>query len=532
MPRRKKVQPIIKNESKLTVAIYCRVSTQEQGDSGLSLTHQEKRCKSFCTAKDWEIYKSYIDIASAGSLDRPELNALLEDASNSKFDIVVALRLDRVSRVPRDFYNLAENLNEYNISISTVDNDVDTTTVQGRMLLGVLLQFAAFEREINSERTKAAIHQKALKGEHRGGKPVLGYNLIEKKLILNQEEAELVKQIFQEYINGKGPSEIAKGLNRKDIKTKLHKTKKGIITGGKKFTRNHIHNILTNPIYTGQIYANGELYPGIHKEIISKSDFKKADEMISVNAKAKNLGQSRRGRLLLNGLIKCSHCNSYMTTRAGTGRGKTYYYYVCTKQVHKGAKACKSSQVKAEDVESLVIDIIKKMAQEQTYLEDTLAIISKDSQEEISIYQKQLNEISAKKSKQKKLQQKMTQLMIEKDLNNIDSIVKQIKDTDLQIKKYKMEEIEIQKEIDLAKTNVVDPKAIKKIYKDFSLIWDELEQEEKRDMIRLLVKEIEVDIEKKAKSGKIKIALWDRVPQGELDNYKIGSSFCSVSLRR
>ncbi len=101
----------------------------------------------------------------------------------------------------------------------------------------------------------------------------------------------------------------------------------------------------------------------------------------------------------------------------------------------------------------------------------------------------------------------MTQIMIEKDLNSIDSIIAELKEMDIQIKKYEKKEIDIQKEIDLAKTNVVNPKAIQNIYKDFSLIWDELKHEEKRDIIRLLVKEVEVNIEKKAKTGKIKIAL-------------------------
>ncbi|MBL1208155.1 MAG: recombinase family protein, partial [Calditrichaeota bacterium] len=530
MPRRKNVQPLTKEKSKQTVAIYCRVSTQEQGDSGLSLSHQEKRCNNFCIAKDWDIYKSYIEVASAGKLNRPELNSLLNDASDSKFDIVVALRLDRVSRVPRDFYNLAESLDKYNISISTVDNDVDTTTVQGRMLLGVLLQFAAFEREINSERTRAAIHQKALKGEHRGGMPVLGYDLKDKKLILNKDEAEIVKTIFHEYINGTKPSEIAQKLNSEGEKTKFHITKKGKEVGGEAFTRNHIHNVITNPVYTGQIDVKGDLFPGIHDQIISKEDFKKADDKVTVNAKAKNLGQPKKGQLLLNGIIKCGQCGSYMTTRSATGRSKTYHYYACTKQIHKGASACTSIQPKAEDMESVVIDIIKKMAQEPKYLEDTLATLSQDSQGEITIFQKKLDEISLKKSKLKKSQKKMTELLIEKDLGEIDSVVNKIKEINNEVKEIETKEIEIKKEIDLLKTNIVDPIALQKIYSDFTLLWDELVLTEKREVIKLLVKNIEVNIEKKADKGKIKIALWDILPKGKISDYKIGSSFCSVSL--
>ncbi len=100
------------------------------------------------------------------------------------------------------------------------------------------------------------------------------------------------------------------------------------------------------------------------------------------------------------------------------------------------------------------------------------------------------------------------------------------------LKQLEIKECVIKKEIDLLKTNIVDPLAIQKIYLEFSLLWDEFGIVEKREVIRLLVKDVEVDIEKKSDKGKIKIALWDKVPKGKLDNYKIGSSFCSVELRR
>jgi site-specific DNA recombinase len=165
MPRKNKKLNEVQNQPKeLKAAIYCRVSTIEQGQSGLSLDDQKKRCESYCTAKNWQVYSVYSDIASAGSLDRTEFQKLIFDAENKKFNILVALRLDRLSRVPRDFYNFVDKMNYLDISISTVDNDIDTSTPQGRMLVGVLVQFASFEREIGRERTLAAMRERAEQG--------------------------------------------------------------------------------------------------------------------------------------------------------------------------------------------------------------------------------------------------------------------------------------------------------------------------------------------------------------------------------
>jgi len=222
-----------KSDDKKKAVIYCRVSTAEQGESGLSLDHQESRCRHFCEARNWEIYNSYIETASAGNLKREELKRMLSDISDNEIDVIVALRLDRISRVPRDFYNLIDDLHEQGISVSTADNDIDTTTIHGRMLLGVLLQFASFERELISERTKAAMRELAKRGEHRGGLPPYGYDLDGRNYVVNNIEAKNVFYIFKEYIKGTGTSEISKQLNAKGLRTILHITKKGRRIGGR-----------------------------------------------------------------------------------------------------------------------------------------------------------------------------------------------------------------------------------------------------------------------------------------------------------
>ena len=247
MPRRIKISDNDAMTREETVAaIYCRVSTKEQGESGLSLEHQEQRCKSYCDAKGWKIYETFIEVASAGNMERPKLQQLFNDGNNGKFNVLVAWRLDRISRVPKDYYYIIEEFDKLNIDISMVEGNVDTTRAEGRMLLGILLQFASFERELGKERTSAGMEQKAIRGEFLGGPPILGYDLLDKKLLINKEGSEIVVNIFNQYIKGGGPSEIARFLNSRGHKTKKYITKKSIERGGLKFTRNYVHNVIIN----------------------------------------------------------------------------------------------------------------------------------------------------------------------------------------------------------------------------------------------------------------------------------------------
>ncbi len=179
MPRRIKISDNDAMTREETVAaIYCRVSTKEQGESGLSLEHQEQRCKSYCDAKGWKIYETFIEVASAGNMERPKLQQLFNDGNNGKFNVLVAWRLDRISRVPKDYYYIIEEFDKLNIDIAMVEGNIDTTRAEGRMLLGILLQFASFERELGKERTSAGMEQKAIRGEFLGGPPILGYDLL------------------------------------------------------------------------------------------------------------------------------------------------------------------------------------------------------------------------------------------------------------------------------------------------------------------------------------------------------------------
>jgi len=321
MPRVDKTKKKVENPPKERVAIYCRVSTRNQGESGLSLENQRIRCTKYCEDHDYEIAKIYIDVASAKDMDRPEMDKLRASARDNEFEIMMALKLDRISRVPRDFYNLIEEMNTLDKGVIVVEDHWETTTPAGRMMAGMLIQFAAFEREIGVERTKSAGRQRASEGKPGGGKPPIGYDRKDKLFIINKPEAKIVKRIYDEYVMGIGPAKIAAGLNREGFRTKTHyKTDGKFWLGNKEFTQKHIHNYITNPLYKGVIFHSGENFQGIHEAIVSKELWESAQNIVKFNSQSKNLGNSIRDQHILAGLVKCEICGDLISAYGGTGK--------------------------------------------------------------------------------------------------------------------------------------------------------------------------------------------------------------------
>ena len=164
------------SENNKRAVIYTRVSTKEQGDSGLSLSKQEDQCRMWCEGKGYTIVDVQSDVLTGSNLERPGLQNLLFKAQNHEFDILVSTKLDRISRRLLDFLTLLETFEKESLSIAAVLDPYDDSTPTGRLIRGILLLFAEFERDNGRERTQLAMDKKAEKGEVRGGVPQLGYD--------------------------------------------------------------------------------------------------------------------------------------------------------------------------------------------------------------------------------------------------------------------------------------------------------------------------------------------------------------------
>lgn len=242
--------------SKPRVAIYSRVSTEEQAKEGLSVDAQIDKCKSFCDAREWEIFKIYKDPGfSAGTLNRPALELLLRDAKEKKFDIILVYKIDRFSRKLKDLITILEDLKTKNINFTSVTEQIDTTSAMGEAFFQIIGVFAQLERGMVKERVQLSFDRKINLGEALYRAP-FGYIYQNKKLVKHKENAEKVKEIFEMWVAGVNYREICK--------------KFGIPSST-------LYQILKNPIYIGKIKYKGEIFKANHPAIIDEELFNKVN---------------------------------------------------------------------------------------------------------------------------------------------------------------------------------------------------------------------------------------------------------------
>jgi site-specific DNA recombinase len=254
--------------SRQRVAIYSRVSTEEQAKEGLSVDAQIEKCKSFCNARDWEIFKVYKDAGfSAGTLDRPAMELLLRDADEQKFDIILVYKIDRFSRKLRDLIMVLETLKDKGINFTSVTEQIDTTSAMGEAFFQIIGVFAQLERGMVKERVKLAFDRKIQLGDSLNRAP-LGYVYSNKKLIPDLQTQDQVKEIFEMSLAGVSYREIC--------------GKFGI-------SKSAFYSLIKNPVYLGKIKYKGALYSGNHKPIIEEELFKKVNNLSSLDELGKEV---------------------------------------------------------------------------------------------------------------------------------------------------------------------------------------------------------------------------------------------------
>ncbi len=250
-----------------------------------------------------------------------------------------------------------EIFDRQNISFVSVTQQFNTSTSMGRLILNVLLSFAQFEREMISERTRDKMGAARRKGKYVGGVCMLGYDIDRerKKLVINAEEAERVRQTFQLYLEHRGLLPVVQELDRRNWCGKSHVTLKGKTQGGSPFTKTSLHKLLTNVIYRGQVRHRGEIYPGEHVEIIDEMTWNQVQALLKENAgKRRTVPLSTRG--LLSGILRCKNCDCQMTLVAsGKGGTKRYRYYVCCSAQKKGWKTCPTKSIPAVELDHYLV---------------------------------------------------------------------------------------------------------------------------------------------------------------------------------
>lgn len=267
---------------------YARVSSEGQLDN-TSINEQIKRIKAFCTAKGYKLDKVFSEQETGSSIEKRSVyQEMIEYVINPNNDIngVVVLKADRIHRKLKNLLIMIEDvLEKNNIAFISVENQFDTSTAQGMLTLQMLGSFAEFERKQINDRTKSGRIATAKKGQYAGGEPAFGYKAGINGLEVDNERAETVKLIFKAYLEGKSLSKIAELLNDTNIPTK---------TAGKKWTKQSISYILTNPTYAGFIHYDGKseknnikISDTQHEAIVTKTTFTKVQNLLKKSRKRK-----------------------------------------------------------------------------------------------------------------------------------------------------------------------------------------------------------------------------------------------------
>jgi site-specific DNA recombinase len=350
-------------------AVYTRKSTEERTEQEFtSLQAQREAAEAFIKSQAGEgwvcLREPYDDGGcSGGNMDRPALARLLADIDAGKIDAVVVHRVDRLSRSLLDFAKMMVSFERRQVAFVSVTQQFNTATSMGRLVLNVLLSFAQFEREIISERTRDKIAAARRKGKWSGGHPLLGYDVDPhtKKLLVNEEEAVRVREIFQLYLEQQALMPVLAELERRGWRNKRWQTRKGQARGGRPFTKPRLYELLRNVVYVGQVRYKQEVHPGEHAAIVDPALWQRVQDLLSAHGGAH--GGRRSSGALLGGLLRCQPCGCAMTpAQAAKNGGKRYRYYVCTAAQRRGWRTCPSKALPAAAVESFVLEQLRALA--------------------------------------------------------------------------------------------------------------------------------------------------------------------------
>src|SRR4051812_21161282 len=285
----------------LRCAIYTRKSTEHGLDQEFnSLDAQRESCEAYIksqASQGWKLLPQHYDdpAYSGGNLDRPALKKLLADITVGKVDVVVVYKIDRLTRSLADFAKLVETFDARSISFVAVTQQFNTTTSMGRLTLNVLLSFAQFERELASERVRDKVAASRKKGKWTGGTVPLGYEARHKKLVINKNEAETVRTIFNLYLELKSFGKLVAELDRRGIVTKRRNTKVPKNNGGIPFTYGPLAYFLKNRVYIGQVHHSGKWFDGEHNAIIERTTFEQVQEQLATNSISRKVRRSQSG---------------------------------------------------------------------------------------------------------------------------------------------------------------------------------------------------------------------------------------------
>jgi DNA invertase Pin-like site-specific DNA recombinase len=363
------------NTVPLRCAIYTRKSTEEGLEQAFnSLDAQREACEAYAVSQrheGWQVLSTRYDDGgfSGGNLTRPALQRLLADINEGKVDLVVVYKIDRLTRSLMDFSKLVETFDRHQTSFVSVTQHFNTTSSMGRLTLNVLLSFAQFEREVTGERIRDKVAASKRKGMWMGGPVPLGYSLVDKALVVNKQEAALVRHIFELYCHLGCVQALKEELEQANTRGRSRLQRDGL-TETRAFSRGGLYAVLNRRLYLGEVHHKGESFEGQHDAIVPGELWAQAQAKLQNNRHERRTGKRASNTSLLAGMVVDGAGNRLIPTHTTKG-DKRYRYYV----TRPGGTDKKRLCLPAHDVERIATEQWLQMLKAddldvQLYIED------------------------------------------------------------------------------------------------------------------------------------------------------------------
>jgi DNA invertase Pin-like site-specific DNA recombinase len=322
-----------------------------------SLDAQRESCEAYVAsqrAEGWILLQDRYDDGgiSGGSLDRPALRRLLADIERGLVDVVIVYKIDRLSRALVDFVKLVEIFDRNEVSFIAVTQNFATTTPMGRLTLHILMSFGQYEREAIGERIRDKFAASRARGMWMGGHPPLGYDVRDRKLMLNQGEADTVRRIFAGFAELGSGTQLVRHLRESGVTTKR----------GRSFTRGDLYKLINNRLYLGEVVHKGRAFPGAHTAILTQAQWDAAHDILRESPRVRANRSRNRTPALLAGLVFGSDGRAMSPTHTRKPGGRLYRYYVSQSVLRGGAGDGPAvSRLPAEQIEAAVIGHVRAL---------------------------------------------------------------------------------------------------------------------------------------------------------------------------
>ena len=467
------------NEKKLC-GIYMRVSTEDQAREGFSLPEQKERLEAYCKFNGYKIVEYYTDagISAKTGNHRPEYDRMLEDGKQGKINMIIALKLDRITRSTRDWETLMDYLEKYNINIAFVNDDINTTTANGKMVSRIMMSVSQNEIERTSERTIIGL-EGAIKQGHIPARAPLGYKHIDKKLVPDPLTKDIVIRIYNLYFEGLTYNTIAKLFNKEKV------------CGKTNWKDTSILKIITNVIYKGDYIQgkttrNPRYFPDVVEPIVSKELW----DSCQVQKKKNQRNYMRSQTYIFLQKLKCPKCGRILAGGAShkIKADKWYYYYRCEK--------CRGN-IREHEIEDSIKELLSDIFEYDSVVNEFfLPVLQNKIHNPKEDFEKEITNLNNKKIRIRKayIDELFTEEEYKEETNIIENKIKDLQKKILeneQVSKLNLsvDDILVKRDMDF-----INSIKLPILYNAFIDSWDGLEREEKAEIVMKYIDDIELEL--------------------------------------